>query len=384
MKYLYRLGKALMLPVACLPIAGILLGIGFWLDPVGYGDDLLPAQILVQAGSALLKHMSILFAVGVAFGMADEQDGSAALAGVVAWLIMQYLLSVDTVDMLTKGRIDASYFEHIENQFMGILSGMLGAYCSNRYRFIHLPGPLAAFGGRRFVAIAASAYAVAISLIMLFIWPHLYRGCIYFGTSLLDTGAVGAGVYAFMNRLLIPTGLHHALNSVFWFDLAGISDLDAFWSGTGVYGQTGQYMTGFFPVMIFGLPGAALAMYHTAYKEKRKMAGGLLISASICCVLTGVTEPMEFAFMFLAPGLFFVHAFLTGISGFVCALLPFRVGFNFSAGLLDYALSLNAPMAQNPWLLLPVGFVFGILYYIVFRFCILRFHLKTPGREDHI
>ncbi|MBR5510108.1 MAG: PTS transporter subunit EIIC [Lachnospiraceae bacterium] len=384
MKCLYRLGKALMLPVSCLPIAGILLGLGFWLDPIGYGNHLLLAQIFVLAGSSLLDHMSILFAVGVAFGMADEQDGSAALAGVVAWLIMQYLLSMDMVHMIAEGRIDASYFQHIENQFMGILSGMIGAYCSNLYRFIRLRGPFAAFGGRRFVAIAASGYAVVVSLLLLFIWPHLYRGCIYFGTSLLDTGAVGAGVYAFMNRLLIPTGLHHALNSVFWFDMAGISDLNAFWSSTGVYGQTGQYMTGFFPVMIFGLPGAALAMYHTAYKKNRKMAGGLLLSAAICSVLTGVTEPMEFAFMFLAPGLFFVHAFLTGISGFVCALLPFRIGFNFSAGLLDYVLSLNAPMALNAWLLLPIGLAFGILYYVVFRFCILRFHLKTPGREDEL
>ena len=201
------------------------------------------------------------------------------------------------------------------------------------------------------------------------------------GTSLLGTGSVGAGIYMFLNRLMIPTGLHHALNSVFWFDLAGISDLNNFWRGTGVYGQTGQYMTGFFPVMIFGMPGAALAMYQTAYSENRKMAGGLLMSAAVCSVLTGVTEPMEFSFMFLAPGLFFVHAFLTGISGFVCAALPFRVGFNFSAGLMDYFLSLNAPMAENPILLWPIGLVFGILYYSVFRFCILKFNLRTPGRE---
>lgn len=382
MKYLHRLGKALMLPVACLPIAGLLMGIGYWLDPAGYGDNLLLAQILIRAGSALIDHISILFAVGVAIGMADDQDGSAALAGIVAWLIIQYLLSVESVDMVTGGRIDASCFEHIDNQFVGILCGVMGAYCSNCYRFIRLPGPFAAFAGRRFVAIAASGYAVVVSLILIFIWPQLYGGCISLGTALLDTGAIGAGVYAFLNRLLIPTGLHHALNSVFWFDMAGISDLDAFWSGSGVYGQTGQYMTGFFPVMIFGLPGAALAMYHAAYPEKKKMAGGLLVSAAICSVLTGVTEPMEFAFMFLAPGLFFVHAFLTGLSGLVCALLPFRVGFNFSAGLMDYVLSLNAPMAQNPWLLLPVGLVFCVLYYVVFHFCILRFQLKTPGRED--
>lgn len=382
MKYAYRLGKALMLPVACLPVAGLLLGLGFWLDPVGYGADFLPAQIMVLAGSILIDHMSLLFALGVAIGMADEQDGSAVLAAIVSWLLIQYLLTADSVSVLSGGRADVSSFAHIDNQFVGILCGMIGAYCSNRYRFVRLPGPLAAFSGRRLVALAASGYAVLVSLVLLFVWPYFYGGCVYLGTSLLDTGAVGAGIYAFLNRLLIPTGLHHALNSVFWFDLAGIADLNNFWNGAGVYGQTGQYMTGFFPVMIFGLPGAALAMYHTAYPEKKKMAGGLLFSAALCSVMTGVTELMEFAFMFLAPGLFFVHAILTGVSGFICAVMPFRVGFNFSAGLLDYFLSLNAPMAQNPWLLWPIGLIFGVLYYVIFRFCIRKFHLKTPGRED--
>lgn len=371
-----------MLPVACLPIAGLLMGLGFWMDPIGQGADFLPARIMILAGSALIDHMSLLFALGVAIGMADEQDGSAALAAIVSWLLMQQILSASSVTILTGGRADVSTFAHIDNQFVGILCGMIGAHCSNRYRFTRLPDPFLAFSGRRFVALAASAYAALASLVLLFVWQHFYGGCVYLGTSLLDTGAIGAGIYAFLNRLLIPTGLHHALNSVFWFDLAGIADLNSFWNGSGVYGQTGQYMTGFFPVMMFGLPGAALAMYHTAYPEKRKMAGGLLFSAALCSVLTGVTEPMEFAFMFLAPGLFFVHAVLTGLSGFLCAVLPFRVGFNFSAGLLDYFLSLNAPMAQNPWLLWPLGLIFGILYYVIFRFCILRFHLKTPGREE--
>jgi PTS system N-acetylglucosamine-specific IIC component len=237
------------------------------------------------------------------------------------------------------------------------------------------------FSGRRFVSMAAAIYAVGLSMILLVLWPWFYRISVYLGTSLQGTGALGVGVYMFLNRLMIPTGLHHALNSVFWFDLAGISDLNHFWNGTGVYGQTGQYMTGFFPVMMFGLPGAALAMYQTAYPEKRKAAGGLLLTAAICSVMTGVTEPMEFAFMFLAPGLFFLHAFLTGLAGFICAILPFRIGFNFSAGLLDYLLSWNSPMAENPWLLWPVGIGFGILYYMVFRFCILKFRLPTPGRE---
>jgi PTS system N-acetylglucosamine-specific IIC component len=381
MRYAYRLGKSLMLPVACLPVAGLLLGIGYWIDPVGQGEHILLARILILAGSALIDHISLLFALGVATGMADDQDGTAALAAVVAWLIIQSLLSRDGVTMLTRGYIDASSFEHIDNQFVGIACGLLGAWCCNRYRHRQLSGALEVFSGRRFVSMAASVYAVGFSMILLILWPWLYRISIYLGTSLQGTGPLGVGAYMFLNRLMIPTGLHHALNSVFWFDLAGISDMNHFWNGTGIYGQTGQYMTGFFPVMMFGLPGAALAMYQTAYPEKKKAAGGLLLSAAVCSILTGVTEPLEFAFMFLAPGLFFLHAFLTGMAGFLCAALPFRIGFNFSAGLLDYLLSWNSPMAENPWLLWPIGICFGILYYVVFRFCILKFQLPTPGRD---
>lgn len=382
MKYAYRLGKAMMLPVACLPIAGLLMGLGYWIDPEGYGAGSLAAAVMLQAGSALINNMSLLFALGVATGLADEQDGTAALASVAAWLVIQNILNTDNITLLTGGRTDPYFFESIHNQMIGIFCGILGAYCSNRYREMRFGRGLEIFEGRRFVMIAAVGHAAVFSLFLLFVWPYLYKASIYIGTSLLDTGPIGVGIYMFLNRLMIPTGLHHALNSVFWFDLAGISDLNYFWSGVGTYGQTGQYMTGFFPVMIFGMPGAALAMYRAAPKGKRKMAGGLLMSAAVCSLLTGVTEPMEFSFMFLAPGLFFLHAFLTGISGFVCAALPFRVGFNFSAGLLDYFMALNSPMAENPQLLWPLGIAFFILYYSVFYFCIIKFRLKTPGREE--
>lgn len=382
MKYAYRLGKAMMLPVACLPVAGLLMGIGYWMDPNGYGANSLPARILILAGAVLINHMSLLFALGVATGLADEQDGTAALAGVAAWIMIQNILTPANVQIITGGRTDSFSFQYIDNQMIGILCGILGAWCSNRYRKKELFRGSAIFSGRRLAVLAAAGHAGILSLILLAVWPCFYEGSIYVGRSLLGTGPIGAGTYMFLNRLMIPTGLHHALNSVFWFDLAGISDLKSFWDGTGVYGQTGQYMTGFFPVMIFGLPGAALAIYQTAQEEKKKMTGGLLMTAAACSLLTGVTEPMEFSFMFLAPGLFFLHAFLTGISGFICAALPFRIGFNFSAGLMDYFMALNSPMAENPWLLWPVGAVFGVLYYAVFRFCILRFSLKTPGRED--
>lgn len=381
MKYAYRLGKAVMLPVACLPVAGLLMGVGFWLDPVGQGENLLLAHVMILAGTVLIDNMSLLFTLGVAVGLADEQDGTAALAGVISWLMIQKILSPDNVVILTGNRVDASSFSYINNQFVGILSGWIGAYCCNKYRFKVFHGPLQIYGGRVYALMMATIYAALASIMLLFAWPYLHSACLYVGESLIGTGALGAGVYGFLNRLLIPTGFHHVLNSVFWFDLAGIADLNSFWNGTGVYGQTGMYMTGYFPVMIFGLPGAALAMYHTAYPEQKKMAAGLLLTASLCSVLTGVTEPLEFAFMFLAPGLFLLHAILMGISMYICAALPFRIGFNFSAGLMDYFMCLNAPMTQNPGLLLPVGLLFGLLYYIVFRFCILHFHLKTPGRE---
>lgn len=381
MKYAYRLGKAVMLPVACLPVAGLLMGVGFWLDPVGQGENLLLAHVMILAGSVLIDNMSLLFTLGVAVGLADEQDGTAALAGVISWLMIQKILSPDNVVILTGNWVDASSFSYINNQFVGILSGWIGAYCCNKYRFKVFHGPLQIYGGRVYALMMATIYAALASIMLLFAWPYLHSACLYVGESLIGTGALGAGVYGFLNRLLIPTGFHHVLNSVFWFDLAGIADLNSFWNGTGVYGQTGMYMTGYFPVMIFGLPGAALAMYHTAYPAQKKMAAGLLLTASLCSVLTGVTEPLEFAFMFLAPGLFLLHAILMGISMYICAALPFRIGFNFSAGLMDYFMCLNAPMTQNPGLLLPVGLLFGLLYYIVFRFCILHFHLKTPGRE---
>ena len=381
MKYAYRLGKAVMLPVACLPVAGLLMGVGFWLDPVGQGENLLLAHVMILAGSVLIDNMSLLFTLGVAVGLADEQDGTAALAGVISWLMIQKILSPDNVVILTGNRVDASSFSYINNQFVGILSGWIGAYCCNKYRFKVFHGPLQIYGGRVYALMMATIYAALASIMLLFAWPYLHSACLYVGESLIGTGALGAGVYGFLNRLLIPTGFHHVLNSVFWFDLAGIADLNSFWNGTGVYGQTGMYMTGYFPVMIFGLPGAALAMYHTAFPAQKKMAAGLLLTASLCSVLTGVTEPLEFAFMFLAPGLFLLHAILMGISMYICAALPFRIGFNFSAGLMDYFMCLNAPMTQNPGLLLPVGLLFGLLYYIVFRFCILHFHLKTPGRE---
>ncbi len=384
MKFLQRLGKSLMLPVACLPVASILMGIGYWIDPNGWGENSVIAAFLLKSGGALIDNMGILFAIGVAVGMSDDNDGTAGLAGLVSWLVMTTLLSVGSVAFL-KG-IDVSEvnaaFGKVENQFFGILAGLIGAFSYNRFKNVSLPDALSFFSGKRSVAIVTAGISLVAALILFFAWPLIYTGLISVGEAVVDAGAAGAGIYGFLNRILLPTGLHHALNSVFWFDVAGINDIGNFWSGEGVYGETGMYMSGFFPVMMFGLPAAALAMYHTAKPGKKKAVYGLLFAGAISSFFTGVTEPLEFAFMFLAPLLFVIHAVLTGISLFVVALLPVRAGFNFSAGFVDWFLSFKAPMAQNPLLIIPIGLAVGVVYYVIFRFAITKFNLMTPGRED--
>ena len=375
-----------MLPVACLPVAAILMGIGYWIDPTGWGSNNVIAAFLIKAGSALVDNMAILFAIGVGVGMSEDNDGTAGLAGLVSWLMITTLLATGSVAMF-KG-VDATKvpdaFGKIETQFIGILAGLIGSGCYNKFKNVQLPSALGFFSGKRCVAIVTALASIVATIILFFVWPVVYGALVAFGEAIISTGSIGAGIYGFFNRLLIPFGLHHALNSVFWFDVAGINDIGKFW-GTmpgGVLGQTGMYMTGFFPVMMFGLPAAALAMYHTAKDNKKKVVAGLLLAAAVSSFFTGVTEPLEFAFMFLAPGLYVVHAVLTGISLAVCAALPVRAGFNFSAGLVDWVLSFKAPFAENPLWLLAIGLVVGVIYYVVFRVIITKFKLKTLGRED--
>ena len=381
MKYLQKLGKALMLPVAALPVASIFMGIGYWIDPTGWGANSIIAAFLLKAGGALIDNMAILFAIGVGIGMSDDNDGSAGLAGLVSWLVITTVLSSGAVAMYT-GADAHPAFAKIGSQFTGILAGIIGGACYNKFKGTKLPDALGFFSGKRSVAIMTSFVSLLACVVLFFVWPMVYGGLVGFGTAILSTGAIGAGIYGFLNRLLIPVGLHHALNSVFWFDVAGVNDLANFWAGTGVTGVTGQYMAGFFPVMMFGLPAAALAMYHTAKPEKKKAAGALLAAAALSSFFTGVTEPLEFAFMFLAPAAYILHAVLTGVSCTIVAALPTRAGFNFSAGLVDYVLSFKAPHALNVAMLLAIGVVFAVIYYFAFRFIITKFNLKTPGRED--
>ncbi|EPD54993.1 PTS system, glucose-like IIB component [Coprococcus sp. HPP0074] len=296
------------------------------------------------------------------------------------------LLSTDVVAMLTNTAVEKvdPAFGKVQTQFIGILCGLIAAACYNKFKNTKLPDAFSFFSGKRCVAIVTAGASLISSLVLFFVWPIIYNVLVAVGKFIMDLGPIGAGLYGFFNRLLIPFGLHHALNSVFWFDVAGINDIAKFWGNAegGVMGTTGMYMAGFFPVMMFGLPAAALAMYHTAKDTKKKAAAGLLMSVAVASFFNGVTEPLEFSFMFLAPALYGVHAVLTGISMAVVAALPVRAGFNFSAGLVDWILSFKAPFAQNPLLLIPIGLVVGAVYYVVFRFVIVKFNMKTPGRED--
>ena len=383
MRYLQKLGKSLMLPVACLPVAGILMGIGYWIDPSGWGANNMLALLLIKAGSILIDNIPILFALGVAIGMSEKASGTSALAGLVSYLTVKTMLSTAVVSTIM-GTDAPAAFGKIENAFIGILCGILASICYNKFHNAKLPDFLAFFAGDRSVAIMTVLLSLVVCIPLFFLWPLIYGGLVAFGIAIINLGPIGAGIYGFLNRLLIPVGLHHALNAVFWFDTANIADLSKFWGVTegGVLGVTGQYMTGFFPIMMFGLPGAALAMYQTAKDNKKKLAASLLGAAALCSFFTGVTEPLEFSFMFLAPALYVVHALLTGISLAVCAVLPVRAGFQFSAGFVDWFLSFKAPFAENVWMLIPIGIVFFFIYYFLFKFLIVKFDLKTPGRED--
>ncbi|WP_462413076.1 N-acetylglucosamine-specific PTS transporter subunit IIBC [Neobacillus sp. Marseille-QA0830] len=384
MKYLQRLGRSLMLPVAVLPAAAILMGIGYWIDPNGWGAESPMAAFLIKAGGSIIDNIPILFAVGVALGMAKGKDGSSALSGLVAYLVVTTLLSANSVALLEgidAAKVDPA-FAKIGNAFVGIISGIVASNMYNRFSHVKLPDALAFFSGKRLVPIMTAVIMIIVSAILFFIWPVIYTALVTFGKGIAELGAIGAGLYGFFNRLLIPTGLHHALNSVFWFDVAGINDIGNFWSGKGVKGITGMYQAGFFPVMMFGLPAAALAMVHTAKDKKKKQVASLMLAAGFAAFFTGVTEPIEFAFMFVAPMLYLVHAILTGISLAIAAAFHWTAGFGFSAGLVDFVLSSRLPLANSPYMLLVQGLVFAVIYYFLFRFIIIKFNLMTPGREE--
>ncbi len=403
MKKLQKLGKALMLPVAVLPICGILMGLGYALAPAAMGAAgategfaYVLGFFLIKAGGALIDNMAILFAIGVAVGLADENDGTAGLAGLVSWLMMTNLLSVGVVgtiapDMIAQKTNEVA-FSKIANPFIGILAGVIGGLLYNKFKGTKLPDVLAFFSGKRCVAIVTGVVSIVVSAILLFVWPVIFGALVAVGNAIKSLDAIGAGLYAFLNRLLIPFGLHHALNNVFWFDTIGLGDLTAYWgslvqgdtmsNGTVIDWSVGMYMAGFFPCMMFGIPGATLAMIQTAKTNKRKITIGIVGSAALCALLCGVTEPFEFAFMFLAFPLYVVYSLLYGIFAAITVALGFRAGFCFSAGATDLIFSASLPAAANTWLIVPLGIAAFVVFYLVFLFAIKKFDLKTPGRED--
>lgn len=395
MKYLQKLGKALMLPVACLPICGVLMGIGYALCPATMqGGEMsgflnMLGFFLVKAGGALIDNMALLFVIGVGVGMSKDNDGTGGVAALASWLMITTLLSEGSVTTLMPSIADNQNsviaFQKIANPFIAILAGIIGSTCYNKFKDTKLPDWLAFFSGKRCVAIVAGVVSIVVSAILLFVWPVVFGALIAVGNAIAKMGPWGAGIYAFLNRLLIPTGLHHALNNVFWFDTIGLGDLTNFWGGktsADVNWDLGIYMSGFFPCMMFGIPGAALAMIQTAKDNKKKVAIGLVASAAICAFLCGVTEPFEFGFMFLAPALYLIYALLYGIFTVITAFFGFRAGFSFSAGATDLVFSASLPAAAKTWMILPLGIAAFIVFYVVFRFAIVKFDLKTPGRED--
>ena len=384
-----------MLPVACLPICGILMGLGYGVCPgrmlggdfSGIGNEI--GFFLVKAGGALIDNMALLFVIGVGVGMAEKHDGTGGLAALASWLMITNLLSTAVVTTIMPSiakNADATLaFDKISNPFIGILAGVIGSMCYNKFKDTKLPDWLSFFSGKRCVAIIAGVVSIIVSVVLLFVWPVVFTALITVGQSIAKMGAVGAGIYAFLNRLLIPTGLHHALNNVFWFDTIGLGDLQHFWAGetsADVTWSLGMYMSGFFPCMMFGIPGAALAMIQCAKPAKKKIAIGLVASAAVCSFVCGVTEPFEFGFMFLAPGLYVIYALLYGIFTIITVALGFRAGFSFSAGATDLVFSSSLPAAQKTWMIIPLGIAAFIVFYVVFRFAITKFDLKTPGRED--
>ena len=398
MKYLQKLGKAMMLPVAALPICGILMGLGYAMAPAAMGAAgategfaYVLGVFLIKAGAALIDNMAILFAIGVGIGLAKDNDGTAGLAGMVSYLMITTLLNPGTVSTIAPGMI-ASEINQVAfakiggNAFIGILAGIVGGICYNKFKGSKLPDVLAFFSGKRSVAIVTAVVSIVVAAILLFVWPVIFGGLVALGNAIVGLGAVGAGIYAFLNRLLIPTGLHHALNNVFWFDTIGLGDLSAYWgakTSADMGWSVGMYMAGFFPCMMFGIPGAALAIIQTAKPGKKKNAIGIVGTAAVCAFICGVTEPFEFAFMFLAFPLYVVYAALYGIFTTIAVALGFRAGFVFSAGATDLIFSASLPAAANTWLILPLGAAAFIVFYFVFKFAITKWDLKTPGREDN-
>ena len=378
---LQRLGRSLMLPIAALPAAGLLLRLGLD-DLLGRFDSLkVVASVLSGAGGALFDNLPLIFAVGIAIGWARKADGSTALAAVVGYLVLSGVFTAMSPVVLA-GQLDSKGEQAVVNFGVlgGIVVGLLTAILWQRLYRTKLPVYLAFFGGRRFVPIVVAVVMMVVGVVLSLIYPLFNAGLTALGNAVQANAVVGGGVFGVANRLLIPLGLHHILNSVVWFilgDWGGVhGDLNRFFAGDPT---AGTFMTGFFPIMMFALPAAALAIWHEARPAQRKVVGGIMLSVALTSFVTGITEPLEFAFVYVAWPLYLIHAFLTGTSLALTNALGIHDGFTFSAGLIDYVI--NFGQATNPLWLIPIGLVYAAIYYVVFRFVIRRWNLKTPGRD---
>ncbi|MEV5680193.1 MULTISPECIES: PTS transporter subunit EIIC [unclassified Streptomyces] len=390
MAVMQRIGRSLMLPVAVLPAGALLVRLG---NPDMLGRDSFPdfvvkiAGFMAAGGNAILDNMALLFAVGIAIGFAKKSDGSTALAAVTGYLVFKNVLATFTDSNLTKVAtvVDNKIVMADKPVDAGVLGGVvMGIVVALLYQKFHrtkLPDWAGFFSGRRLVPILSSFAGLLLGIVFGYIWPVLGTGLHNFGEWLVGSGAVGAGIFGVANRALIPVGMHHLLNSFPWFQAGSFEgksgDINRFLAGDPT---AGQFMTGFFPIMMFALPAACLAIVHCARPERRKVVGGMMFSLALTAFVTGVTEPIEFTFMFIAPVLYAIHAVLTGVSMALTWGLGMKDGFGFSAGAIDFFLNLG--IATKPWLLVLVGLCFAVVYYVVFRFAITKFNLPTPGRES--
>lgn len=416
---LQKLGKALMGAVAVLPVAALMMGVGYFLENKGGESLSWLAGVFQASGGAVLDNLGVIFAIAIAFGLAKDSNGAAALSGFIGFFTVTQIVGPDAVAGY-KGIDDPEALEGQSaldwaaqgwdsigtgNVLLGIFAGLLAAWCYNRFHTTKLPDALAFFSGRRLVPIMTALLSILLAGVFYVGWPVLYNAFFNFGQWIEGMGALGAGIYGLANRLLIPTGLHHALNAIFWFDVVGIDDIGKFlggadtiaaaqqatdaascpgtWDGStcDVKGVVGQYQAGFFPVMMFGLPGAALAMTLRARPERRKFVGSLMLAGALASFLTGVTEPLEFSFMFAAPLLYVVHAVLMGLSMAIASFFDWTAGFGFSAGLVDMLLSSQNPLANKWWMLLVLGIIYFFVYFGIFYSLIGLLHLKTPGAQ---
>ncbi|MFI1187699.1 PTS transporter subunit EIIC [Streptomyces californicus] len=390
MAVMQRIGRSLMLPVAVLPAAALLVRLG---NDDMLGRDSFPTFITKLAGymsaggNALLDNMALLFAVGIAIGYAKKSDGSTALAAVTGYLVFKNVLgtftdpNLDKVAKVIDGKIVMTEAPVDAKVLGGVVMGLVVALLYQKFYRTKLPDWAGFFSGRRLVPILSAFAGLVIGIVFGLIWPVLGSGLHNFGEWLVGSGAVGAGIFGVANRALIPVGMHHLLNSFPWFQAGEYNgkngDIARFLEGDPT---AGQFMTGFFPIMMFALPAACLAIVHCARPERRKVVGGMMFSLALTSFVTGVTEPIEFTFMFVAPVLYAIHAVLTGVSMALTWALGMKDGFGFSAGLVDFLLNLG--IASKPWLLVLVGLCFAAVYYVVFRFAITKFNLPTPGRES--